>query len=180
MTRTLVVILGYLLLCGTVMAQTQATLPGKVEPQIDTCPHFPCVKVKMQYDGTDGKYPPKFTAFLPVPHRTADRAYWLSTAGAVLATVADIENSMYALKQPGVQEASPLYGSHPGRARYYAIAMPVTGFMAYMSWRWKREDDAVRAEGWGQHKWMHWHFPNDLMTAAHAAGVAITLSATGR
>ena len=132
--------------------------------------------VKVQL--TDGTR--KWYQELPVAHKTADRVFWLDTALSVGMTVADVENSMYALNKPGTSEANWLFGSRPTRARYYGITMPVTVLSAYLSWRYKREDDALTVAGLPGHKYSKWWLPNLLNTAGHTLGVGVTLASTGR
>ena len=79
-----------------------------------------------------------------------------------------------------MREADPLYGSHPGRARYYAIAMPVAGLCAYYSYRYKREDDALAAAGIPGHKYVKWWLPEALNIGAHIFGIVATASFTGK
>lgn len=126
-------------------------------------------------DGSRKWYEP-----LPVPHKTADKAFWLSTALNVGLTVADAENSLYALRRPGAQESNPLLGSNPSRGRMYAIMLPAAALTTYFSFRYKREDDALKAAGYPGHKYMKWWVPNLLNTAGHALGVGVTLASTGR
>jgi len=152
-------------LAWAVLPVAYADLPG--QPQ-------PTVRVHLA-DQTHQWWQP-----LPVTHRTADWRFDALIATSFAVTAGDVENSLAALRKPGVHEVDPLYGSHPGRARYYAIAMPVTAMCAYYSWRYKREDDALRAAGLPPHKWVKWWLPGALNTGAHVFGILFTLSATGR
>lgn len=122
----------------------------------------------------------KWWVSLPVPHRTADRSFWLSTSTSLLMTVADNENSLVALRRPGVHEIDPLYGSHPSRARYYAIDIPIAIGAAAFSYHYKRQDDALRAAGMPGHRFVKWWLPNLLNTGSHAAGVIWTVVKTGQ
>jgi hypothetical protein len=117
---------------------------------------------------------------LAVTHRTADTAFLESTGIAFGATVMDVENSVYALSKPGIYEINPIFGKHPNRGRYYGIMLPATGAFAYYSYKWKRQDDALKAAGLAEHKYMKWWVPNALMTATHVFGTLFTLDATGR
>lgn len=117
---------------------------------------------------------------LPVPHRTADRAFLLSSAVSLIVTVADVENSIYALRRPGAREANGIFGSHPNRGIYYGITMPLAAIDIGMGWHYKREDDALRAAGLPGHKWMKWWIPSLLNTATHAVGIGVTVGSTGR
>lgn len=134
----------------------------------------PTVRVKLT-DGTKTWYQP-----LVVPHRTADRAFWLSTGLSLALTVADVENSHYALNKLGTIEANPVFGQHPGRARYYAICLPIFAVNTYLSYRYKREDDAMAAAGIRGHKYAKWWVPSLANTVVHAVGVTVTLASTGR
>lgn len=117
---------------------------------------------------------------LPATKTTANRTYWLSTALSLALTVADVENSHYTLNRPGTSEANPLFGAHPGRARYYGICLPIFAVNAYMSYRYKREDQALADAGLKGHKYVKWFTPNLLNTAFHALGLAVTIGSTGR
>lgn len=132
------------------------------------------VKVKLT-DGTRQWYEQ-----LPVPHKTADKAFWVSTLLSVGLTVADAENTKYALGRPGATESNPLFGKNPSRARMYGIMLPIAGLTSYYSFRYKREDDALKAAGYGGHKYVKWWLPNLFNTAEHALGVGVTLGFTGR
>lgn len=117
---------------------------------------------------------------LPVPHRTADRAFILDTLLSFGMTAADVENSIYALNKPGTEEANFVFGSHPSRGKYYAIVMPIAGLNAAFSYHYKREDDALKAAGLIGHKYAKWWVPNLINTIGHGIGVAVTASSTGR
>lgn len=117
---------------------------------------------------------------IPVRRPTADKKFLASTILSGVLTVADVENSVYALRRNDVREANPLYGSHPGRGRYYAISMPIFAFTSYMSYRWKRQDDALRDASFGGHKWAKWWLPETLNSASHLVGIWTTLGSTGR
>jgi hypothetical protein len=117
---------------------------------------------------------------LRVEQRTADRRWFASVALSGALTVADAENSLYALRLPNVREANPLFGAHPSRLRYYSIMAPLAVACGYMSYKYKREDDALKAAGIPGHKFVKWHLVNDLNIAAHVVGVAVTLASTGR
>lgn len=117
---------------------------------------------------------------LPVTRRTADKSFWLSTGLSLALTVADVENSLHALNRPGVSEANPLFGGHPSRLRYYAIAGPIAALNIGFSWHYKRQDDAMADAGIKGHKYVKWFTPNLLNTAFHALGLAVTIGSTGR
>jgi hypothetical protein len=117
---------------------------------------------------------------LIVPHRTTDRAYWTSTLLSLALTVADVENSRYALAKPGTMEANSIFGHHPGRATYYGITLPIFMVNAIVSYRYKREDDALAYAGIPGHRYSKWWLPNAINTFGHAAGTLVTLASTGR
>lgn len=117
---------------------------------------------------------------LPVTKPTANRTYWIATGLSGLLTVLDIENSHLALNRPGTSEANPLFGAHPGRARYYGICLPIFALNAYMSYRYKRQDQALADAGIQGHKYVKWWLPEALNGGMHAIGLAVTLGATGR
>ena len=132
------------------------------------------VRVKLT-DGSRQWYEP-----LPVRHRTADRKFWLSTGLSGALTVADVKNSLDALNRPGTSEANPIFGRHPSPGRYYAVMVPIFAANAYMSYRYKREDEALADAGIQGHKYVKWWLPSALNSGAHAVGLAVTLAATGR
>lgn len=154
--------IAMLLLAGTLHAQE---LPFKPKP---------VVRVELT-NGVDKWWQP-----LPVPHRTADRAYWASTITSLGWTVADVENSVYILKSPKTHEVNFIFGSHPSRGRYYAICLPVFLGSAYLSYRYKREDEALKYAGLPTHKYVRWWLPEALNTGSHVLGVLVTLTSTGR
>jgi hypothetical protein len=123
---------------------------------------------------TDGQR--KWWAPLPVTKRTADFAFWESTAESFAATVADGENTMHVLNNhKGNRETNFLYGNHPDRLRYYGIALPLAGACAYYSWKWKREDQALKDSGYPGHRFAKWRVPNAYNTGSHVFGLVFTL-----
>jgi hypothetical protein len=122
----------------------------------------------------------KFTQSLPVPHRTADKAWWLWNGASWALTIADAENTKYVLNQGNARELNPLYGPNPSRLRLYAISAPIAGLASYISWREKRKDDAATAFGvkvsWTD-KWFLVPLANGL---SHGIGVGFTFGSTGR
>ena len=127
---------------------------------------------------TDGHT--KWYEELPVTHRTADHTYLLTTFLSAAVTVADVENSIYALHKQGAVEANGIFGSHPSRGTYYAITIPVFAANAVFSYRYKRQDDALRAAGYPGHKYIKWPVPSLLNTIGHAIGLGVTVASTGR
>jgi hypothetical protein len=113
-------------------------------------------------------------------NRTADKAWWLVTAASVGATVADIENTQFCMKDFHCQEGNPIYFSRrPSRLRMYSINAGIMAPMLYYSYKWKREDDADRAAGRQLAKY-RWYAIPVINIAAHGFGLTITLSSTGR
>jgi hypothetical protein len=165
-----------ILLLAAVGAHAQE-LPFKPEPNVRvqlTCPTDACAQFySIKVHG-------KFYEELPVRKRTADRAWFVSTALSGILTVADVQNSVYALRGGSVREVNPLLGSHPSVARYYALCGPVALLTGYVAWRWKREDQALADAGLIGHKYAKWHVANDLNSAAHVVGLAVTLLSTHR
>jgi hypothetical protein len=139
-----------------------------------TCAAQSTVRVKLT-DGTRKWYEP-----LPVPHHTADSAFWESTVASFGANVVDVENTVYALRRPGAIEANLIFGKHPSRARLYATTTPMSALCGYLSWRYKREDDALKAAGIQGHKYSKWWVPSLLNTSFHVVGIVGTMVSTGR
>jgi len=83
---------------------------------------------------------------LAVRHRTADRKWDTVTAVSATATILDVQYSLHELHL-GATEANPLFGKHPSGERYYAIDAPMAIGAAYLHWRFKRQDDALRDAG---------------------------------
>ena len=63
---------------------------------------------------------------------------------------------------------------------YYGIGVPVTVAAAWLSWKGKREDDALRDAGLPGHKYMKWWLPEAAVIASHAVGIFVTVANTGR
>lgn len=134
----------------------------------------PTVRVKL----TDGKT--TWYERLAVPEHAIDRQFWMLTGLSLALTIADVENSRFALSRAGTTEANPLFGSHPSRGRYYAVTLPILAANAYMSYRWRKEDAALAYSGLPGHRYAKWYLPSLLNSAAHAVGLAVTLASTGR
>ena len=64
------------------------------------------------------------------PKHTADRNFWLITAGQFTATVYDIETTRCFLHNPGWEESNPLLGKHPSDARVYGTLLLQAGLIA--------------------------------------------------
>ena len=118
---------------------------------------------------------------LQVRRPTADKKWYAATAASGILTAGDVENSLIALGNcHNAREANPLYGKCPGRARYYAISGPIFVLNAYMSYKWKREDDALKDAGIPGHKYQKWWLPDAINGGTHLLGILITLGATGK
>jgi hypothetical protein len=167
------------LLFGSCIIGLQAqNLPDKPQPTVKI--QFTCkLDVKCQ-ENYGVKANQKFYRQLPVVQPTVDHAYVLSTSTTVLLSIADIENSIYTLNKPGTQEVNWLFGSHPGRVRYYAVILPVDAATTLISYRYKREDEALKAAGYPGHKIVKWWLPTTMMSAAHIVGILVTVTSTGR
>jgi hypothetical protein len=153
------------------------TLPFKPEPIVRV--KLTCIKTdvacRSEY-GTKPWYQP-----FRVEHRTADRKWDALTMASAALTVGDVENSLYALRQSRAREANPIFGQHPTRLRYYGIILPVFGAEAYLSWQWKRGDDALRDAGIKPHHgFSSWWVPEMLNIGAHTVGILVTLGSTKR
>lgn len=160
-------ILLFCMILATTLAHAQApALPFKP---------LPTVNVKLT-DGTKTWYQ-EFS----VPGKTADRSFWIVTAISAALTVADVENSINALRKPGAIEINGAFGApHPGRLRYYGISLPVFAGMTYFSYKYKREDAALAYAGLPPHRFVKWWLPSAMNAGMHALGAGITLASTGR
>lgn len=136
-------------------------------------PNSPSVHVKL-YDDQNN-----MTRWvLPVPHKTADKAFWITTAVSAVVTVGDLENTQVVLNHGG-RELNPLYGPHPNRLRQYSIGGAIFALSTYMSYRAKRIQDAEKAFGVRpEHpKWILGEVTN---IGSHVFGIVFTLGATGK
>jgi hypothetical protein len=128
---------------------------------------------------TDGHN--KWYEQLPVKHRTVDNKWLISTIGMGISTVFDVQESLYIMhKYPNGYEINPIYGKHPNAIRYYSIQAPMTVFISYLSWKWKREDEALECYGYHGHKIMKWHLLNDIVTGIHIVDIGFMTSEGGR
>lgn len=118
-----------------------------------------------------------FKVYVRVPHRTADRAFWLMTAVSQAATLADDFNTVYALQRPGTREANPLLQSRPA---LFGVTEGLFVVNELFMWRAKREDDAMKAADIPGHKYMKWWVVPMFNIAPHALGVGVTIAFTGR
>jgi hypothetical protein len=170
-----------LALAGTLHAQDVKEFPFKPLPAVRvqlTCPKTDTVCQDL-YHVKPGQ---KWWQPLPVQRRTADGAYLGVTAASLLLTVADIENSVPIVGNcTHGHEVNPLYGQCPSRGRYYAIAMPIFAATSYFSYKWKREDDALRDASIPPHRgWARWWVPEAANAGSHLVGIIVTLAATGK
>ena len=136
---------------------------------------IPTVRVKLVDDISHQRV----TFTLPVKHRTVDKTWILLTLASAGVTVLDIENTRYCLRSGDCFEADPLYGKFPSRARLWSISGPILAMTTYLSWRYKRSDDAALAFG-AKTAWTKWWIPQVSNIATHAVGVAFTIKNTGK
>jgi len=141
--------------------------------EIKSHPNGPTVHVKLYDDQERASL-----WVLPVPHRTADKAFWITTAISVASTVADMENTRLVLNTGG-RELNPLYGAHPDRLRQYSVSGALFALATYVSYRAKRRQDAEIAFGVRpEHpKWIVSQLAN---IGTHAFGIAFTIGSTGK
>ena len=105
---------------------------------------------------------PTFTQEDRDPHR---RGFMLLSATAVVSTVADIELTAHCLAtNPNCREANPLFGSHPSRARMYAIAMPMTAAQIWFSNHLRKKHPERKL----------WMLPTISVTVVHSLGAMST------
>lgn len=72
-------------------------------------------------------------------------ALWITTIGLA---VADVETTAHCVQRPECQEANPLFGKRPSRARMYAIKGGVTALAFYLSQEWKRDQTGGSYAWW--------------------------------
>lgn len=89
-----------------------------------------------------GKKPPH----LPF-RRVADRAFWLTITGHVLASLYDGETTHWCIHHTlRCREANPLFGRRPSRLRMYVTLFAIEGVTQdYVTYWLKRDDDEHRA-----------------------------------
>jgi hypothetical protein len=146
-----------------VQAPTRLTLPVKVQLPLKV---VPTIRVHLS-DGKRTWWEP-----LPVTHRTIDRNYLLSSAAVDASMIADVQYSLYFIHR-GAHEINPIFGKHPNALRYYEIQAPIDILVHYMTWKYKREDDALRSSGYPGHKYAKWHLIDDLITGVHVFDVVV-------
>lgn len=114
---------------------------------------------------------------LPIPHRTADKAFWAMMGLSQLATVADNMNTQYALRKIGTQETNPLLKS---RAALWGVTEGIWAAEIPWAWHYKRQDDALKAAGLPGHKYAKWWVIPLLNIGSHGLGISVTLASTHR
>ena len=150
---------GVLLFSVNVNAQD---LPDKPQPNFGT------VQVDVTYPTS--QHPKAVQQLtLKVPHKTEDRAWWTWQASSLLVTGGDLG---FALSHSN-QELNPLIRKHPAAMTGVAAATSVA--VIYLSRKWKRQDDALRAAAGGE-RGIKWWVPNAVETAFHGAGLVLSLT----
>jgi hypothetical protein len=125
----------------------RSALPDAPRPQLDDHERTPCPEGEFKPCALLGgkRYLPDHTRM--TQH---DKTVWdgfthpMILAGSALlvaTTIYDIEGTQSCLRAGTCRETNPIYGSHPSRARAYSIAMPLNGFLIYLSARQKRRGD---------------------------------------
>ena len=95
------------------------------------------------------------------------KKFWALTAFSAAMTVADIELTQNCLATVrGCYETDPLYGTHPTRARMYAINVPINAAVAYVSYK------AMT----GKRRSRLWMWPQLALTATHFGGVVTNIT----
>jgi hypothetical protein len=113
------------------------------------------------------------------PYKTADRKWWLTNAASWASTVADIENTQYCMRH-GCREGNPLFfSSHPTRLRQYEVMAPIAALTTWLSYKWKREDEADVVH-YHRRAAVKWYAPAITNIGVHSFGLAFTFSSTGR
>lgn len=81
---------------------------------------------------------------------------------AAASTVSDIEVTAHALQNPNCSEHSPLFGSHPSRAKMYGISVPATAAYGVVGYLLKKRGVKL------------WAVPQLSLTAGHGIGSALS------
>jgi hypothetical protein len=114
--------------------------------------------------------PPLVQPIVVVPKAqkpVSTRKFWALTAFSAAMTVADIELTQNCLATVrGCYETDPLYGTHPTRARMYAINVPINAAVAYVSYK------AMT----GKRLSKLWAWPQLALTATHFGGVVTNIT----
>jgi hypothetical protein len=95
--------------------------------------------------------------------RIADTGFLLLALAAGVATVMDIESTVHAQHDPEAAEVNLwIYGERPGRARMYAINIPITATLTGLAYSWKRQYSR------GPTPWA-WRLPLIALAIGHGA-----------
>lgn len=101
------------------------------------------------------------------PRPTSTKKFWALTAFSAAMTVADIELTQNCLATVrGCYETDPIYGTHPSRARMYAINVPVNAAVSYLSYKTMR----------GKRLSKMWAWPQLALTGTHFGGVVTNIA----
>ena len=129
----------------------RSALPDAPRPQLDDHERTPCPEGEFKPCALIGGKPYLRDRYRMTQH---DKTVWqgfkhpmilAGTALLVATTVYDIEGTQSCLQAGTCRETNPIYGSYPGRARAYSIAMPLNGLLIYLSARQKRRGDGNTA-----------------------------------
>jgi hypothetical protein len=101
--------------------------------------------------------------------KTVDRQFILLNALAVAATVVDLELSVRCIEAGKCVEGNPLFGKHPSRAKLYAINIPVSTLLLYMSYHYKKVAPRRRL-------WMYFPVLASVVCSAAAFNAALDLA----
>jgi hypothetical protein len=97
--------------------------------------------------------------------RVADVRFWSMTALTFAATVADVESTQSAIHSGRAREANPLVPA--GRAKAYAVELPITGAYCLLSYYMKRPGSRLHSKLW----WL----PTMALSTVHGVGYAANL-----
>lgn len=101
------------------------------------------------------------------PKPTSTKKFWAVTAFSAAMTVADIELTQNCLATVrGCYETDPIYGTHPSRARMYAINVPINAAVSYLSYKTMTGKRLTRM----------WAWPQLALTATHFGGVVTNIT----
>lgn len=145
---------------------------------VSAAPKTVCINVHNEIE--PGQWGPVYKDCLAVPHRTADRSFWLIVATEQVGAIADAEVTHWSLEHNG-REGNPVIGSHPSRAKLYGIMEASAGVLTYYTWRFKRQDDAIAADPrpapykLAPHRFTWWK-PLVISAAVHGFAVGITFA----
>lgn len=101
------------------------------------------------------------------PKPISTKKFWALTAFSAAMTVADIEltqNCLAAVR--GCYETDPLYGTHPTRARMYAINVPINVAVSYLSYKTMT----------GKRLSKMWAWPQLALAGTHFGGVVTNIT----